>query len=186
MTASERFRLLYTYTTPACRIGQRVRCAVFGEVEVVGYSEAPLPWPVCRRGKWRVPIVFRGLERAVRRESVQAVCHWWSVGIFSVNQWRKELGVKATEGTTRLRRDYFHEPWAAAARAKAHAKNGDSARRAKISAAKRGQPRPPHVLEAMHSAWRGSHHTEETRRRMSESHQRRRKLLSGQSPPADS
>jgi hypothetical protein len=64
MTKSERFRLLYSYTTPACRIGQRVRCAVFGEVEVVGYSDAPLPWPVCRRGKWRVPIVFRGLETA--------------------------------------------------------------------------------------------------------------------------
>jgi hypothetical protein len=82
MTDSERFRLLYTYTTPACRIGQRVRYAVFGEVEVVGYSEAPLPWPVCRRGKWRVPIVIRGLERAVRRESVQAVCHWWASASF--------------------------------------------------------------------------------------------------------
>jgi hypothetical protein len=103
------------------------------------------------------------------------------VGIFSVNQWRKALGVKATEGTTRLRREYFDEPWAVAARAKAHAKNGDLGRRVKISAAKRGKPRPRHVLEAMHSAWRGSHHTEETRRRMSESHRRRRELPSGES-----
>jgi hypothetical protein len=152
MTDSERFRLLYTYKTPRCSIGQRVRCAVFGEVEVIGYSDAPLPWPVCRRGKWRVSIVFRGLDRAVRRESEQAICHWWGIGYFSVRQWRRALGVKATEGTTRLRRDYFEEPWALAARAKAHEKNGDPARRAKISAAKRGQPRPAHVLEAMHNA----------------------------------
>ncbi len=73
MTDPNRFRLLGSYTTPKCRIGQWLRCTVFGEVQVVGYSDAHIPWPVCKRGKWRVPIVFKGLEQAVRRESAQGV-----------------------------------------------------------------------------------------------------------------
>jgi hypothetical protein len=41
-----------------------------------------------------------------------------------------------------------------------------------MAAARRGKPRPPHVMGPAHAARRGSHHTEETRRRMSEAHRR--------------
>lgn len=40
----------------------------------------------------------------------------------------------------------------------------------------------PHVLEPMHNARRGSPHTEETRRRMSETHRRRGTLIPGTVP----
>src|SRR5262245_4674218 len=49
----------------------------------------------------------------------------------------------------------------------------EAVRRAKIAAAKRGKPRPPHVGQAVAAAHRGTHHTPETRRRMSETHKRR-------------
>jgi hypothetical protein len=147
---------------------------VRGEVVICGLSEAPIPWPVCKVGKWRVPVVYKGLARDLRRESEQAIAHWWGVGLWSVWQWRKALGVGAiTEGTSRLRRDHFAEPWADQARAKAVAKAGDPERRAKIAEAKRGKPRPPHVGEALAAAHRGTKHTEETRRKMSEAHKRR-------------
>ena len=80
MTDADRFKLLGTYRTPRCRIGQWVRCQVRGEVRIVGLSDAPIPWPVCKVGKWLVPVVYRGLAKAVRRESEQAVAHHWGVG----------------------------------------------------------------------------------------------------------
>jgi hypothetical protein len=141
-------------------------------------SDAPVPWPLCRSGKWRVPVVYRGLARAVRRESELAVAHGWGVGVWSVWQWRKALAVgPATAGTSRLRREHFAEPWANAARAKAHARSrdaeADAGRREKIAAARRGKSRPRHVIAAMARGRRGKPHTAEARRKMSEAHRRR-------------
>jgi hypothetical protein len=45
-------------------------------------------------------------------------------------------------------------------------------RRAKIAAARRGKPRPPHVVAAMVAGRTGKPHTEEIRRKMSEAHRR--------------
>ena len=41
-------RLLGTYTTPLYRRGDLVVCALHGEVEVVGLSAGPIPWPIGR------------------------------------------------------------------------------------------------------------------------------------------
>ena len=125
-------------------------------------------------------MVFKDLAKALRRESNQAICHWWGITPQTVSKWRKALGIgPITEGTSRLYREYTKEPWAVEARAKAHAKARDPERRRKIAEAKRGMPRPPHVLEAMHQAWRGSHHSEATRRRMSRTHRRRGTMVPG-------
>src|SRR5947209_7099707 len=153
MDDADRFRLLDRYRTPRCRVGQTVRCEVRGEVVVRGVSDAPLPWPLARprgRGGPARLVVYQGLARAVRRESAQAVAHWWGVERETVWAWRKALGVGATtEGTSRLRRGYAREPWAEDARRKAQGKAGDPERRAKIAAARRGKPRPPHVGRAV-------------------------------------
>jgi hypothetical protein len=58
----------------------------------------------------------------------------------------------------------------------------DPERRSKISESMQGQPRPQHVLDAAHAARRGSHHTEEARRRMSEAQRRRGALIPGTVP----
>jgi hypothetical protein len=71
--------------------------------------------------------VFGGLARAVRRESNQAVCHWFGVGTATAARWRAALGAAGLNaGSARLR--------AAVAR--------DPDRRAQIAAAKRGRRRP--------------------------------------------
>jgi hypothetical protein len=153
-----------------------VRCHVRGTVVIVALSDAPIPWPLCKAGKWLVPVVYQGLATALRRESAQAVAQQWGVGPWSVWQWRKEPGIGRTEGTFRLRREYALGPAAAGGRAQAHALSRDATldahRRAKI-AAKRGKPRPPHVIEALAAANRGKPLSEETRRRMSAAHKRR-------------
>jgi hypothetical protein len=69
-----------------------------------------------------------------------AVGHWWGVSGQTVTKWRRARGVPATnEGTHRLRSEHFGGDWADEARKKAHAKNGDPGRRAKIAASLRGR-----------------------------------------------
>jgi len=74
--------------------------------------------------------------------------------------------------------DYWEEPWTDAACARTHAKASDPVQPAKIAAAKRGKPRPPHVGKAVAEAHRGTHPSAEARRKMSEAHR-----LRGTRPP---
>jgi hypothetical protein len=76
---ADRFRLLGKYKTPRIRVGRFVRCMVRGEVQIVGYSDAPIPWPLGRRAGGPSLVVFKDLARAVHRESEQAVAHWWGI-----------------------------------------------------------------------------------------------------------
>jgi hypothetical protein len=184
MEDAERFRLLGKYRTPRFRIGQRVRCEVRGEMIITSMTDAPIPWPVGKSGRGRHSlIVYKALAKAIRRESNQAISHWWGIDPQTVTKWRRSLGVGiVTEGTHRLFRDYTKEPWAIEALTKAQSKADDPERCRKIAEARRGKPRPQHVLEAMHSARRGLSHTEGTRRRMSETHRRRGTLVPGTIP----
>ena len=167
MNDAERFRLLDTYKTPRFRYGRQVFCELRGWVTVVGLTEAPIPWPVGKRGRGKSLILYGDLEKAVRRESAQAVAHWWGVSAQTVSKWRQALDVpRATEGTSRLHRAYAAEPWARRAREQ-------------LAASRRGKPRPPHVREAVRNARLGTHHSEESRRKISEAHRRR-----GTRPPA--
>lgn len=176
MTDSDRFRLLGTYPTPRVRLGMVVADEARGiMVVVVGMSDARTPWPIGKAegGRARSLIVFAGLAEAVRRESNQAICHWWGVTPQTVSKWRKALGVDHTEGTSKLRSDYcFEEPFVEA-RKKAHAKAQDPERRAKIAAARKGKHRPWRVIKAVIKAHLGTKASEETRRKMSESHKAR-------------
>jgi hypothetical protein len=106
VTDADRFRLLSKYRTPRYRIGQKVRCQVRGKVVIVALSAAPIPWPLCQASGWLVPVVYRGLARALRLESAQAIVHHWGVGQDAVTRWRKALGVGRTEGTFRLQYEH--------------------------------------------------------------------------------
>ena len=110
MDDAERFRLLGTYPTPRFRYGRKVVCEVRGEVIVAGMTDAPIPWPIGKRGRGRSLIVFKGLARAVRQESNQAVAYWWGVDPQTVSKWRRLLGVdRATPGTSRLHRETIEQ-----------------------------------------------------------------------------
>src|SRR5579864_8273204 len=145
MTNAERFKLLYgPYRTPKVSIGTVLTCESRDcDVIVVGYTDARIPWPVGRqRGRAaRGPVVYGELAEAVRRESGIAICYWWGVTGQTATKWRKALGVEQyTDGTRRLKRDYFKEPWARNAQRKGWAKARDPERCAKIAAAKKGKP----------------------------------------------
>jgi hypothetical protein len=107
MENTERFRLLGTYRTPRFRIGQRVCCQVRGEVIITGMTDTPIPWPIGKVGRGRSPVVYKGLAKAIRRESNLAVCHWWGITPQTVSKWRKILIVpRATPGTSRLHSEF--------------------------------------------------------------------------------
>ena len=73
-----------------------------GEVTIVGRTDAPIPWPVGKRGRVKAIILFDALADAARTDSNQAVAHW-GVNGQTVTKWRNALEVKDTAGTSRLR-----------------------------------------------------------------------------------
>jgi hypothetical protein len=167
--------LLYgPYKAPRFRPGKVAACAVRGGQRLTGLSSAPIPWPTARNRGRPYLVVFGALAEAVRRESNLAVAYWWGVTSQTVTVWRKALGVGPVNPGTSARRR------AAAAltvqsergRAARAAKDRDPARVAKIAEARRGHPRPPHVLAAL-EAGRALSQTPEANRKRSESHKRR-------------
>jgi hypothetical protein len=164
---AERFRLLGKYKTPRFRIGQKVRCQVRGKVVITGMTYAPIPWPIAKGGRGRHSlVVYKGLARAVRRESEQGICFWWGVKTTTVWKWRKALGVGiATLGTSRLHRETMNEI-GDKMRARSVLKARDSERCRKITEARRGKPRPPHVVEAVRQARLGTTASAQTRQRL--------------------
>jgi len=177
MHDAERFRLRFgPYRTPRFKYGDQVKDARRGPVTIVGLSDAPIPWPIGAgvRGAKSL-VLFGALVRAVRRESNQAVAQAWGVTGQTVTAWRRALGVgPTTDETSKLRSAHFREPWALEAQKKAWAKARDPQRRAKIAAARRGKPRPAHVIEVTRERYLGKTLSAETRRKMSEAHKRRR------------
>jgi hypothetical protein len=94
MLLPTRFDLLgRTYKTPRFRVGDVVTCSVRGEVTIVAITDGKIPWPIGKTLRARAPVVYKDLERAVRKESNQAVCYWWGITTQTVGKWRKALGV---------------------------------------------------------------------------------------------
>ena len=77
MDDADRFRLLHgPYKTPPFQYGDLVICERRGEVQLVGLSGGPIPWPVGKHGSVITLAVFGDLASAVRCEAAQAVAHW--------------------------------------------------------------------------------------------------------------
>ncbi len=149
-----------------------------GEVRITGMTDAKITWPIGRRVGTKLrpgAVLYGDILTAVRRESRQAVAHWFGVSPWQVSQWRYLLGIagQQTEGTHQLRKAYGQQPWFKRAQKLAVAKARDPGRRAKIAAAKLGKPRPPEVVAKIRHAKIGSKHTAETRAKMSKAHRRR-------------
>ena len=99
MTDDDRFKLLFgPYKTLACQIGSTLFCQrLQRRVEVVEFTAAPIPWPRCQERGNKAIILCRGLARAVRRESSQAVAHHWGVSFQTVSAWRVALRASHAE-----------------------------------------------------------------------------------------
>jgi len=167
--------LLGTYATPRFRYGKFVWCEMRGEIEIVGLTDAPIPWPIGKRGRHKAIVLYGALVKAVRRESSLAVQHWFGVGPYTVWKWRRALGVdRNTEGTSRLFSENSQtNPAVIEGLAKAHSKAKDPERCAKIAAAHRGRPRPASAMQAAWEANRGREVSDESRQRMSVAQRRR-------------
>jgi len=172
---SDRYPLIGRYATPRFRYGKFVMCEMRGEVEIVGLTDAPIPWPIGKRGRHKAIVLYGALVKAVRRESSLAIQHWFGVGPFTVWKWRKALGVdRNTEGTSQLFSENSQtNPAVIEGLAKAHGKAQDPERRAKIAAAQRGRQRPASAMQAAWEANRGRKHTVEAREKMSVAQRRR-------------
>lgn len=84
------------------------------------------------------------------------------------------IGVEQNNaGTLKRRRELVYEPWFAKMQRSALLKSRDPERCRKIAEARRGKPRPTHVIEAMRQGNLGRVSSIETRRKMSEAHRRR-------------
>lgn len=181
MLEADRFKLLGRYKTPRFKYGQQVECAVRGWLTIVELHDAPIPWPVGinkpgeGEGAHKSLVVFKDLAKAVRRESLISVCHWFGVSPATVRKWRRALGVEANnEGTLRRRSEASSTPaFRRKVLTKAWAKARDPVRRAKIAAAKRGKKRPPHVLEALRKANLGRPLTAEHRKKLIKAQRKR-------------
>jgi hypothetical protein len=154
-------KLLGSYSTPTFSYDDVVRCARRGAVRIVGLSDAPIPWPIAQtlpNGRARALVLYGDLAEAVRRESAEAVMHFWGVKANTVWTWRKALGVEQyTEGTRKRKSESFM-PHVARLNEASMPTWGSEERQEKIAASKRGKPRPPHVIEAMRVGRTGKPH----------------------------
>jgi len=174
MRQSDRFKLHFgPYRAPYVRRGRRIMCALRGEILTDGMTDARIPWPIGRGGRTRSIVLCGDLEKAVEKESFQAIMYWWNVSGATVSKWRRALKVPTVnKGTRLLRKAYANSPAGRAALRKAWAKARDPERCAKI-AAKRGKKRPAAVVAAMRARMLGSRLSSATRRKMSAAHRRR-------------
>jgi hypothetical protein len=175
MRQSDRVKLHFgPCRAPYVRRGRRIMCVLRGEVLTDGMTDARIPWPIGRAGRTRSIVLCGDLEKAVERESFQAIMHWWGVSHVTVGKWRRALKVPTTnEGTRLLRIAYANSPAGKAARQKAWSKARDPVRREKIAASKRGKKRPAAVVAGMRARMLGKKLSKTTRRKMSEVHRAR-------------
>jgi len=145
MKPDHRHQLRYgPYAAPRFRYGSKASDACRGDVVIVALSNGRIQWPLGRvpGNSNRALIVYGALARAVRREASQAVAYWWGVTAQTVWKWRKVLGVvEQTEGDRAVRAEHGKRNWTKVG-PKFLAKAQDPERRAKISAAKLGNPCP--------------------------------------------
>jgi hypothetical protein len=161
------------YRTPRFSYGSVVMDDVRGWVTIVGMTDAPIPWPIGKRGRAKSPVVYGALTRAIRSEPAIAVARAWGLTAQTITKWRKALGVPAmNQGSMKWCRERATLPIFVKFQRKGQAKNRDPARCAKIAAARRGVPRPPEVIEAMRRANLGRRLSAEHRRKLSEASRR--------------
>ncbi len=82
------------YAAPACAVGDKLTCALRGPLVVVGFTAAPIPWPLGRLGEWHVCrylIVCGDLLRALEHESRRVIAREWGVRVLRVARWRRAL-----------------------------------------------------------------------------------------------
>lgn len=104
MNQQERCKLLFgPYVAPRTPRNRRLYCQMRGSLRMGTWSDGPIPWP--RRYRTDSIILCGDLIRAVKMESVDAICYHWGVCRSLVQKWRAALNVpRYNLGTKQLRR----------------------------------------------------------------------------------
>jgi hypothetical protein len=115
----EKCRLLGgPYVPPLIAIGGWLKCELRGELQVGGYTNALIPWPVAV-GHAQQRIVCGDLVRALKTESLAAVSFHFGICHSLVSEYRHRLGIERfTPGSMRLFRRTIDLARTAEARAK--------------------------------------------------------------------
>lgn len=167
MINSEKLRLLGEYHSPIVGPDGFMCCERLGKVQVNGFTNALISWPVVKRGGTPSLVLCGYLVEAVKRESVSAVVHWWGVSANTVRIWRRVLGVpRMTEGTTCLHREAIPDRFNEQTKEKARQAVQTPETRAKMSASRKGKPQHPNTRRAALEASKRPK-TEEWRAKMS-------------------
>jgi hypothetical protein len=87
-------RLLFgPYATPEVKVGDELRCNVYGLQVVAGWW-GPKQWPRAKaNGRPRL-IVCDELRRAIESETSETVSTHWGIHICTIANWRKALGME--------------------------------------------------------------------------------------------
>jgi hypothetical protein len=147
------------YVPPLIAIGGWLKCELRGDLQVGGYTNALIPWPVAAvHGKPR--IICGDLLRALKTESVAAVCFHFGICHSMVSEYRQRLGIERfTAGSMRLFRrtiDLARTPEARAKLSRHHEGRGDTMTpeaREKLRAIQR-RPKPEKWKQKMGERWR--------------------------------
>jgi len=92
------------YRAPVVSVGAVLHDEYRGDVEVEGFTHAPIKWPAAdyRKGRGQtplLPILCGDLVRAVCEEDELTVAHYWGVTRYMVEQWKKAIsGATDSEG----------------------------------------------------------------------------------------
>ena len=174
LPTAERFKLHFgPYRAPKFKLGTVVRDAARGEVEIIGLTDAKIPWPIGKRRHSKAPILYAGLVRAVLKESGVAIYHWWGVSRNRAYGWRRVLGAKqVNEGAYRLKARYGKSPANLRQLRRATVLGNTPEARAKVAAALTGRKRPEEASRKIISAQTGRPKSAETRRKISQTFKR--------------
>jgi hypothetical protein len=90
------------YAPPRVAIGGWLKCALRGDLQVGGYTNAMVPWPVAA-GHHKQLIVCGDLVKALRTESRLAAAFHFGISLALVSEYRSRLNIERfTAGSQRL------------------------------------------------------------------------------------
>ncbi len=90
------------YLPPIVGIGGWIKCELRGELQVGGYSNALIPWPIAV-GKAKQLVICGDFLRALKTESREAVAFHFGLSRALISQLRSKLGIERyTAGSYRL------------------------------------------------------------------------------------
>lgn len=90
------------YIPPILGIGAWLKCELRGDLQVGGYSNALIPWPVAM-GHAKQLVICRDFLRALKTESREAVAFHFGISRGLISELRRKLGIeRLTPGSFRL------------------------------------------------------------------------------------